>query len=156
MVLDLLAIREILPHRYPFLLVDRIVELEGDRIVGLKNVTANEPFFQGHFPEKPVMPGVLIIESMAQVAGVLIGKRVEDSYKKLMLLASIESAKFRRPVEPGDQLRIEAEITNMRRTAAKVTGRAFVDGRLVAEAELMCAVIDRPGYTDGNPPHRDR
>jgi beta-hydroxyacyl-ACP dehydratase FabZ len=156
MVFDLLAIREILPHRYPFLLVDRIVEFEGDRIVGIKNVTANEPFFQGHFPEKPVMPGVLIIESMAQVAGVLIGKRVEDSYKKLMLLASIESAKFRRPVEPGDQLRIEAEITNMRRTAAKVTGKAFVDGKLVAEAELMCAVIDRPGYSDAHSPQRDR
>lgn len=156
MVFDLMAIREILPHRYPFLLVDRIIEFEGDRIVGIKNVTVNEPFFQGHFPEKPVMPGVLIIESMAQVAGVLIGKRVEDSYKKLMLLASIESAKFRRPVEPGDQLRIEAEITNMRRTAAKVSGKAFVDGKLVAEAELMCAVIDRPGYSDGNSPNRDR
>ena len=156
MVFDLLAIRDILPHRYPFLLVDRIVELEGDRIVGIKNVSANEPYFQGHFPEKPVMPGVLIIESMAQVAGVLIGKRVEDSYKKLMLLASIEGAKFRRPVEPGDQLRIEAEITNMRRTAAKVMGKAFVDGKLVAEAELMCAVIDRPGFSDANPPQRDR
>jgi beta-hydroxyacyl-ACP dehydratase FabZ len=156
MLFDLLAIRDILPHRYPFLLVDRIVELDGDRIVGLKNVSANEPYFQGHFPEKPVMPGVLIIESMAQVAGVLIGKRVEDSYKKLMLLASIENAKFRRPVEPGDQLRIEAEITNMRRSAAKVTGKAFVDGKLVAEAELMCAVIDRPGFSDGHSPDRDR
>jgi beta-hydroxyacyl-ACP dehydratase FabZ len=156
MVFDLMAIRGILPHRYPFLLVDRIIEMDGDRIVGIKNVSANEPFFQGHFPEKPVMPGVLIIECMAQVAGVLIGKRVEDSHKKLMLLASIDSAKFRRPVEPGDQLRIEAEITNLRRTAAKVSGKAFVDGKLVAEADLMCAVIDRPGAANASTPDSDR
>ncbi len=156
MVFDLMAIRDILPHRYPFLLVDRILELDGNRIVGLKNVTANEPFFQGHFPQKPVMPGVLIIECMAQVAGVLIGKLVEDSHKKLMLLASIDGAKFRAPVEPGDQLRIEAEITNMRRTAAKVTGKAFVDGKLVAEAELMCAVVDRPGANDAGTPASNR
>ncbi len=145
MVLDQLAIREILPHRFPFLLVDRIIELEEKRVVGLKNVSANEPFFTGHFPEKPVMPGVLIIEAMAQVAGVLIGKKTEDPQTKLMLLASIEGARFRQPVEPGDQLRIEAELTHMRRTAAKVSGKAFVDGKLVAEADLMCAIVDRPG-----------
>lgn len=151
MVYDLAAIKEILPHRYPFLLVDRILEMGPDHIVGLKNVTINEPFFQGHFPQKAVMPGVLIIECMAQVAGVLIAKRVEDSHKKLLLLASIDGAKFRRPVEPGDQLRIEANLTNLRRTAAKVSGKALVDGKVVAEAELMCAVIDRPGTENAGP-----
>ncbi len=156
MVFDLLAIKGVLPHRYPFLLVDRIVEFEEMRIVGLKNVTINEPFFQGHFPEKPVMPGVLIVEAMAQVAGVLIGKKVEDAHKKLMLLAAIENARFRKPVEPGDQLRIEAVITNFRRTAAKVSGKALVEGKVVAEADLMCAVIDRPGVADAPPSNGGR
>jgi beta-hydroxyacyl-ACP dehydratase FabZ len=145
MVLGPLEIREVLPHRYPFLLVDRIVEMGDMSITGIKNVTVNEPFFEGHFPQKPVMPGVLIIECMAQVAGVLIGKKVHDSYKKLMFLASIESAKFRRTVEPGDQLRIEVLITRFRPSAAKVDGKATVDGAVVAEAELMCAIVDRPG-----------
>src|SRR6266852_9981616 len=103
-VLEIDAIREILPHRYPFLLVDRIDELEVDRIVGIKNVTANEPFFIGHFPDYPVMPGVLIVEAMAQVAGVLVLSQVPDRKNKLVLLASVEEAKFRRPVRPGDQL----------------------------------------------------
>jgi 3-hydroxyacyl-[acyl-carrier-protein] dehydratase len=151
MVFDLLQIKEILPHRYPFLLVDRILEMSETHIVGLKNVTANEPHFQGHFPEKAVMPGVLIIECMAQVAGVLIGKRTVDAHKKLMLLASIDHARFRQPVGPGDQLRIEATITNFRSTAAKVSGKALVDGKVVAEAELMCAVVDRPGVHADSP-----
>src|ERR671934_1833291 len=106
-ILDIQAIRDILPHRYPMLLVDRIVELELERIVGIKNVTANEPFFSGHFPDFPVMPGVLIVEAMAQAAGVLVLKTVPDRDKKLVLLVAIESAKFRKPVVPGDQLRLE-------------------------------------------------
>src|SRR5229473_3661434 len=109
-IMDLPAIRDILPHRYPMLLVDRIVELEEDRIVGIKNVTVNEPFFLGHFPDFPVMPGVLIVEAMAQVAGVLVLKEMVDRKNRIVLLASIENAKFRRPVVPGDQLRIEMKV----------------------------------------------
>src|SRR5512140_3770231 len=110
-VMDIDAIRDILPHRYPFLLVDRIEEMEAERIVGIKNVTINEPFFVGHFPDFPVMPGVLIIEAMAQVAGVLVLKSIPDRANKLVLLASVEEAKFRRPVLPGHQLRIEMKVT---------------------------------------------
>jgi beta-hydroxyacyl-ACP dehydratase FabZ len=156
MVLGPLEIRAVLPHRYPFLLVDRIIEMGEMSIAGIKNVTVNEPFFQGHFPERPVMPGVLIVECMAQVAGVLIGKKTPDAHKKLMFLASIENAKFRRTVEPGDQLRVEATITRFRASAAKVTGKATVDGIVVAEAELMCAIVDRPGAEDGGTPHSGR
>jgi beta-hydroxyacyl-ACP dehydratase FabZ len=139
-ILDIQAIKEILPHRYPFLLVDRIVELEPDRIVGIKNVTANEPFFQGHFPEFPVMPGVLIVEAMAQVAGVLILR--EMGAQKAVFLASIEQAKFRRPVVPGDQLRIEMKVRKRKSTVAKMYGQATVDGVVVAEAEVMCKLAD--------------
>src|SRR5216683_1131952 len=142
-VMDIQAIREILPHRYPFLLVDRIEELEAERIVGIKNVTVNEPFFIGHFPEFPVMPGVLIVEAMAQVAGVLVLKSLPDRKNKLVLLASIESAKFRRPVLPGDQLRIEMKVTKRKATIAKMHGQATVDGVVVAEAEVMCKLADR-------------
>src|SRR5271169_3505903 len=131
-VMDIQAIREILPHRYPMLLVDRIEELEEDRIVGIKNVTVNEPFFQGHFPEFPVMPGVLVLEAMAQVAGVLVLKSVPDRKNKLVLLASIEQAKFRRPVRPGDQLRIEMKVTKRKSSIAKMYGQATVDGVVVA------------------------
>src|SRR5215831_9178271 len=106
-ILDVNEIRQILPHRYPMLLVDRIVEFEPERIVGIKNVTANEPFFNGHFPDYPVMPGVLIVEAMAQTAGVLVLKTIEDRHTKLVLLVSIEYAKFRKPVVPGDELRME-------------------------------------------------
>src|SRR6201993_1457148 len=109
-ILDINEIRGILPHRFPFLLVDRIVELEPERIVGIKNVTGNEPFFAGHFPDFPVMPGVLIVEAMAQTAGVLVLKSIPDRETKLVLLVSIEYAKFRRPVVPGDQLRIEMTV----------------------------------------------
>src|SRR5437667_1689110 len=112
--LDINEIRTILPHRYPFLLVDRIVELTEEGIVGIKNVTANEPFFQGHFPDFPVMPGVLIVEAMAQTAGVLVLKSIPDRHKKLVLLVSIENAKFRRPVVPGDQLRLEMAVVKRR------------------------------------------
>jgi len=138
-------IMRFLPHRYPFLLVDRIVELEPDkRIVGLKNVTINEPFFQGHFPGAPVMPGVLIIESMAQVAGVMIYRDLPDREKKLIYFAGIESAKFRRPVLPGDQLRIEMEMLNRRSNFGKMQGRATVDGKLVAEAVVLFVISDHP------------
>lgn len=142
-VLDTLAIRDILPHRYPFLLVDRILELEPDRIVGIKNVTANEEFFTGHFPHFPVMPGVLITEAMAQVAGILVLKEIPDRKEKIVLLASIEEAKFRKPVVPGDQLRIEMVVLKKKATVCKMQGKATVDGHVVAEATLMCKLMDR-------------
>lgn len=142
-LLDIQAICDILPHRYPMLLVDSILELEEERIVGIKNVTVNEPFFVGHFPDFPVMPGVLIIEAMAQVAGVLVLSHIPDRKKKLVLLASVEEAKFRRPVRPGDQLRIEMTVTRRKASVAKMRGQAVVDGAVVAEAELMCKLADR-------------
>lgn len=142
-LLDIDAIRDILPHRYPFLLVDSILELEELRVVGIKNVTANEPFFPGHFPDFPVMPGVLIVEAMAQVAGVLVLKSMPDRKSKVVLLASIESAKFRRPVRPGDQLRIEMIVGRRKATVAKMHGTATVNGVIVAEAEVLCKIADR-------------
>ena len=141
--LDIDAIREILPHRYPFLLVDRIEELEAERVVGIKNVTVNEPFFAGHFPDYPVMPGVLIIEAMAQVAGVLVLNGIADRKSKLVLLAGVDGAKFRKPVRPGDQLRMEMKVLRSRATMAKVSGIATVDGAVVAEAEILCVLADR-------------
>jgi 3-hydroxyacyl-[acyl-carrier-protein] dehydratase len=136
----------LLPHRYPFLLVDRILELDPDRrIVGLKNVTINEPFFQGHFPGAPVMPGVLIIESMAQVGGVLLYRDLPEREKKLIYFTGIENAKFRRPVVPGDQLRIEMEVLNRRNQFGKLQGRATVEGKLAAEAIVQFAIVERPG-----------
>ena len=143
-VYGITEIMKLLPHRYPFLLVDRILELEPDkRIVGLKNVTMNEQFFQGHFPGAPVMPGVLIIESMAQVGGVLIYRDLPDREKNLIYFCGIENAKFRRPVVPGDQLRIEAEMLNRRNNFGKIQGRATVDGKLTAEGILLFAVVER-------------
>jgi beta-hydroxyacyl-ACP dehydratase FabZ len=142
--LNINEIRRILPHRYPMLLVDRIVELEAERIVGIKNVTANEPFFSGHFPDFPVMPGVLIVEAMAQTAGVLVLKSIEDRASKLVLLVSIEYAKFRKPVVPGDQLRMELIMLKRKASVAKMSGKATVDGVLVAEAEVMCKLADKP------------
>ncbi len=139
-------IMKFLPHRYPFLLVDRIVELEPEkRIVGLKNVTINEGFFQGHFPGAPVMPGVLIIESMAQVAGVMIYRDLPERSDKLIYFTGIENAKFRRPVLPGDQLRIEMELLSRRSNFGKMQGRATVDGKLAAEAVVLFAIADHPG-----------
>ncbi|MEO8098760.1 MAG: 3-hydroxyacyl-ACP dehydratase FabZ [Acidobacteriota bacterium] len=142
--LDHDAIRKILPHRYPFLLVDRILELDETHIVGIKNVTANEPFFVGHFPDFPVMPGVLIIEAMAQVAGVQVLSTIPDRASKLVLLASVEEAKFRKPVRPGDQLVIEMTLLKRKSALAKMSGTAKVDGVVVAEAIMMCVLQDRP------------
>src|SRR5215468_8661566 len=137
-ILEINEIRRILPHRYPMLLVDRIVELEPERIVGIKNVTANEPFFSGHFPDFPVMPGVLIVEAMAQTAGVLVLKSIGGRGNKLVLLVAIENARFRKPVLPGDTLRMEMKVLKRKASVAKVAGTATVDGVLVAEAEIMC------------------
>jgi beta-hydroxyacyl-ACP dehydratase FabZ len=138
-------ILKILPHRYPFLLVDRILEVEkGKRIVGIKNVTFNEEFFQGHFPGNPVMPGVLIIEAMAQVAAIGLLGVVPEHEKKLLYLSGVDRCKFRRPVLPGDQLRIEAEIVNLKARACKCRVSATVEGALCAEAELLSTLVDRP------------
>ena len=141
--LNIEAIRDILPHRYPMLLVDRIEELEAERVVGIKNVTANEPFFVGHFPDFPVMPGVMIVEAMAQVAGVLVLSQIPDRNSKLVLLASVEEAKFRKPVRPGDQLRIEMILDKRKASIAKMHGTASVDGAIVAEAGMLCKLADR-------------
>ncbi len=143
-MMDVTEIQGILPHRYPFLLVDRILEIEpGKRIVGIKNVTVNEEFFQGHFPGKPVMPGVLIIEAMAQVGGVLLLQEVADRESKLVYFMGIDEARFRKPVVPGDQLRFEVEVLRRKATTCKLRGRALVDGQLVAEAVVMSAMVDR-------------
>jgi UDP-3-O-[3-hydroxymyristoyl] N-acetylglucosamine deacetylase/3-hydroxyacyl-[acyl-carrier-protein] dehydratase len=137
-------ILQVLPHRYPFLLVDRILEIEeGKRIVGLKNVTINEPFFQGHFPGHPIMPGVLIIEAMAQVGGMLLMRTIEDPSSKVVYFMSLDNVKFRRPVKPGDQLRLELEVLQMRGTMSKMRGVAYVDGQVVTEAEMAAMVRDR-------------
>ncbi len=139
-------IMETLPHRYPFLLVDRIVEMEiGKRVVGIKNVTMNEPFFQGHFPGHPIMPGVLILEAMAQTGGVLALKSVpkEEVKNKVIYFMSIDKAKFRKPVIPGDQVRFELEQTKQRANIRAYSAKATVDGVIVAEAELMAMIVDK-------------
>ena len=141
--LDIQQIAAVLPHRYPMLMVDRILEIGDDSIVGIKNVTVNEPHFNGHFPGFPVMPGVLIVEAMAQVGGILIGSVAPLGEDKIMFLASVEEAKFRKPVVPGDQLRIEMKMLRRKNTVAKMRGIATVDGQVVAEAILMCKVSDR-------------
>ena len=142
--MDVGQILEILPHRYPFLLVDRIVEVEGTRrCVGLKNVTINEPFFQGHFPGHPIMPGVLIIEAMAQVGGMLLMHAIEDREEKVVYFMSLNDVKFRRPVVPGDQLRFELEMLQFRGATCRMRGEAYVEGKLAAEAIMMARVIDR-------------
>jgi beta-hydroxyacyl-ACP dehydratase FabZ len=141
--LEIQEISDILPHRYPMLMVDRIVEITQNSIVGIKNVTVNEPHFTGHFPGFPVMPGVLIIEAMAQVAGILVGHVAPHTRGKIMFLASVEEAKFRKPVFPGDQLRIEMKLDRLKSTVAKMKGIATVDGQVVAEAGMMCKLTDR-------------
>src|SRR5215471_5272789 len=142
--LDINHIQRILPHRYPFLLIDRVVDLERrKRIVAIKNVTINESFFAGHFPGLPVMPGVLIVEAMAQAGGVLLFTEVEDRESKLVLFTGIDRAKFRKPVLPGDQLRIEVEVNVWRGNAGRMYGRAHVGDKLAAEAVISCRLVDR-------------
>ena len=142
--MDIGRILDVIPHRYPFLLVDRIIEVEGtNRIVGIKNVTINEPFFQGHFPGHPIMPGVLIIEAMAQVGGMLLLGTIEDPDQKVVYFMSLDNVKFRRPVLPGDQLRCELEMLQNRGRTCRMKGVAYVDGNVVAEAEMMARVVDR-------------
>ena len=144
MLLDVNGIQKILPHRYPFLLVDAILEVEPkQRIVGIKNVTFNEPFFQGHFPGRPVMPGVLIIEALAQAGGVLLFRDVPDRENKLLYFAAIDNARFRRPVVPGEQLRLEVSVLAWRMSLCKLEGKAYVGEELAAEATLMCKMVDR-------------
>jgi 3-hydroxyacyl-[acyl-carrier-protein] dehydratase len=134
----------ILPHRYPFLLIDRVIEMERKkRIVAIKNVTINEPHFAGHFPDFPIMPGVLIVEAIAQAGGALLLTEIPDRDTKLMVFAGIDSAKFRRPVVPGDQLRIEVTVLNWRTTAVRLQGIVTVDGKVACEATIMCALTNR-------------
>lgn len=145
-VLDTNAIQRILPHRYPFLLVDKIIHLELDKkVIGLKSVTVNEPFFQGHFPGQPVMPGVLIIEAMAQTGGILLLNSFPKPEEKLVFFSSISNAKFRRPVVPGDQLVLEIELVNKKSRYVQIRGKAVVENNIVAEAEMMAAVVDKEG-----------
>ena len=144
--LDIVEIMSILPHRYPFLLIDRITEIDPkQRVVALKNVTSNEPHFQGHFPDYPIMPGVLIIEAMAQAGGALLLTEIPDRAEKLMVFTGIDNAKFRRPVVPGDQLRIEVTVLNWRSRAVRMQGAVTVDGKLACEATITCQLVPRPG-----------
>lgn len=143
----MIGIQEIMntiPHRYPFLLVDKILEMDiGKRVVGIKNVTINEPFFMGHFPGHPIMPAVLIIEAMAQTGGVMLLNTVDDPKKYLVYFTRVDKAKFRRPVLPGDQLRFELEMKTLRRGMCTMQGFAYVDGKLAAEAELSSVIVER-------------
>ena len=142
--LDINDIQRILPHRYPFLLIDRVVDItRKERIVAIKNVTINEPFFQGHFPNMPIMPGVLIVEAIAQTGGALLLTEVENRDDMLMVFTGIERARFRRPVVPGDQLRIEVEVKAWRMTAVRMEGKVFVGEKRVAEATVTCQLVDR-------------
>jgi 3-hydroxyacyl-[acyl-carrier-protein] dehydratase len=137
-------ILELMPHRYPFLLVDRIVEYDGEfRMVGIKNVSYNEAFFQGHFPEHPVMPGVLVVEALAQVGVILLFNKDENRNSKLVFFSGIDNCRFRQPVYPGDQIRLEVTAIRCRGSYFKMKGEALVDGTLVAEAELSCAIVNR-------------
>ena len=143
-MMDIGRILDVIPHRYPFLLVDRIIEVEGTkRIVGIKNVTINEPFFQGHFPGHPIMPGVLIIEAMAQVGGMLLMGAISGDEEKVVYFMSLDNVKWRKPVRPGDQLIFELEMTQVRGAVCKMRGLARVDGEVVAEADMAAMVRDR-------------
>lgn len=143
--LDVRAIMAIIPHRYPFLLVDRVIEMvEGKRIVALKNVTVNEPFFEGHFPGNPIMPGVLVIEAMAQAGAVLLLHGRPESRGQVVYFAGINRAKFRRPVRPGDQVRLEVDVLKLRTRTSLMGAKALVDGQVVAEAEIFSSLGDAP------------
>ncbi|MGZ4789839.1 MAG: 3-hydroxyacyl-ACP dehydratase FabZ [Terriglobales bacterium] len=150
--LDINQIMAILPHRYPFLLIDRVVEIERrQRIVALKNVTINEPFFQGHFPGFPIMPGVLMVEAMAQAGGALLLTEIPDRESKLMVFTGIERARFRKPVTPGDQVKIVVEVLAWRSMAVRMEGKAYVGEKLAAEATISCALVPRATpRKDGN------
>ncbi len=151
--LDIRQIMAILPHRYPFLLIDRVLESSRKkRIVAIKNVTINEPFFQGHFPDYAIMPGVLMVEAIAQAGGVLLLPEVPDHENKLLVFSGINDARFRRPVTPGDQLRIEVDVLNWRPLAARLRGKVYVEGKLVCEATIMCAVVPRPSRIGSDRP----
>ena len=142
--IDIQRIMEMIPHRHPFLMIDKVVDVVANqRATGIKNVSINENYFQGHFPARPVMPGVLILEAMAQAAGVLVLSSIADRDKKLVLLVAIEYARFRRPVVPGDTLRLEMTVIKRKSTVAKMAGRATVNGELAAEAEVMCKLADK-------------
>ena len=142
--LDINQIKSVIPHRYPFLLVDKIEELEpGEKVIGIKNVTINEEFFQGHYPGHPIMPGVLIVESMAQISGFLMYHTVEKAEDKIPFFAGIDKAKFRKPVKPGDRLKVKAEVIRSRNRIAKIAAEAYVEDQLVAEAELMFAIQEK-------------
>ena len=144
-MLTIHEIMKILPHRYPMLLVDRVLEIEaGKRIVAIKNVTANEQFFQGHFPDAPVMPGVLIIEAMAQCCAILFLRDLRDRDRKLFLFGGVDKARFRKPVFPGDQLRLECDLLQKRSNSLRMHGTASVDGSIVAEAEMLSIMVERP------------
>ena len=143
-IIESQEILEFLPHRYPFLLVDRVIDYqEMHSIVGIKNVTINEPFFQGHFPGIPIMPGVLIVESMAQLGGILLFKTIPDRDTKLVFFAGIENARFRRPVRPGDQLRLEMNLLQNKKRLGKLKGEAYVEDKRVAEAEILFSLVDK-------------
>lgn len=143
--LDVTEIMAILPHRYPFLLIDRVIEMDRkQRIVAIKNVTVNEPHFQGHFPDYPIMPGVLMVEAIAQAGGALLLTEIPDREQKLMVFTGIDTAKFRRPVTPGDQLRIEVTVVNWRSRAVRMQGAITVEGKLVCEATVTCQLVPRP------------
>jgi 3-hydroxyacyl-[acyl-carrier-protein] dehydratase len=155
--LDLQDILKILPHRYPFLLIDRVTELvRTKRIVALKNVTINEPFFAGHFPTFPIMPGVLVVEAMAQAGGVLLLSEFPDREQKLLLFTGIERAKFRRPVTPGDQLRIEVDVLVWRGSAGRMQGKAYVGDKLACEAVVTCRLLDRERKAPGTAAKTER
>lgn len=144
LVMDITDIMAILPHRYPFLLIDRVIEMERKkRIVAIKNVTINESFFQGHFPDYPIMPGVLVIEAMAQAGGALLLTEIPDRDSKLMVFTGIERAKFRRPVVPGDQLLIEINVLQWKTRAVRLEGKATVEGKLACEGTVMCQLVPR-------------
>jgi 3-hydroxyacyl-[acyl-carrier-protein] dehydratase len=144
MTFNIQEIMDFLPHRYPFLMIDRIVEFEpAKRLVAIKNVTINESFFQGHFPGHPIMPGVLVVEAMAQAGGIIMMAELPDREKKLVVFTGIERAKFRRPVAPGDQLRIEVDVLAFKMRAGRIEGKAYVDGKLACQAILTCQVVPR-------------